>query len=254
MAFELDGWLCGCGYTNAGEARCIMCNAKAPAPVAVASGSRSAADQELPDEDWDRHDWRSYYAPTAASRKVAGGKATRTVLKLILVGIVVQTLATSIAVGRGMPPADAMKVGLFTGLIMYGIEALWVLARSADLGLRPRWSRADAPIALGEGVLVGGGLALALTLAVRLITGQPALDEVVAEMVSEGGLAFVLFGVVPTVVAAPLVEELVFRGFLAVPQPRQESRRGHQRGGVQRRSPELRPVPLLRAAVAWSAP
>jgi len=55
----------------------------------------------------------------------------------------------------------------------------------------------------------------ALVGVLRLVTGHPTLDPATAYLASQGSWGALLLGFVAIVVAAPVVEELVFRGFMA---------------------------------------
>ncbi len=68
-----------------------------------------------------------------------------------------------------------------------------------------------------EGFVVGGGLALLLAAGLRLALalGRPVLDPTAAVLAADGGAGALLLGFLLIVLIGPVVEELVFRGFLA---------------------------------------
>jgi membrane protease YdiL (CAAX protease family) len=194
-------WRCQCGYDNTGRDRCLMCNG--PAPMEFLT------DPTVYEEP--------YVAPPVYGPPVkTGTKANRTVMGIILANLAVQLAEFTYFAGADVPRATAVKTSLFVGLVFYAITAFWVLGRSASLkirpftGLGPRWA-----IGAAEGAVVGGVAAVLLVAALRLITGHPVLDPSTAFLASQGSGLALLLGFVVIVVAAPLVEELVFRGFMA---------------------------------------
>jgi uncharacterized protein len=115
----------------------------------------------------------------------------------------------------GMEGVTAVKFTLLTGVVFFGMCALFVLARSAEIGVRPRMSQGGRLVSIAEGVAIGGGEAIIVTLLVRALMGRPSADESIVGLAAEGTLSLVLFGILLIVVLAPIVEELVFRGFMA---------------------------------------
>jgi membrane protease YdiL (CAAX protease family) len=108
----------------------------------------------------------------------------------------------------------AIRLSLMAGLVFYSVVTLWVLSRSAHLGVRPVITFGRPLTSAAEGAVVGAGLAIVLVAGAFLVAGHPVLDPVAAALTNQGVGAFVV-GVVLIVVVAPVVEELVFRGFLA---------------------------------------
>lgn len=193
-------WRCQCGYGNAGRERCLMCGAPAPDDAQGTTGLHAETDVIVP-----------VTGPTAK----AGRKATRTVYKLIGLNLLVQAVEFGILAAAGVEQADAIRISLFSGLGFYALTAAWVLARSAELGIRPALGRNRAVVGAAEGFIVGGVMALLLFAVLRLATGRPILDPTITLLTAQGSIASLLLGVVLIVIAAPVVEELVFRGFLA---------------------------------------
>jgi membrane protease YdiL (CAAX protease family) len=198
-------WRCAkCDYGNLGRERCLQCGAKAPAEARAAGGLRLDVD------------------PVRTRSADAGRKAGRTVAALIGLNLVFQAVLAGFEIANSMDLASAVRLSLVSGLFFYGACALWVLGRSASLGLRPALGRVGALSGAAEGFVVGGGLALLLAGLLRLALGHPVLDPTSA-VLAAGGAGPLLLGFVLIAVAAPVVEELMFRGFLA------EALRGHGR-------------------------
>src|SRR5919202_1324569 len=124
-------WRCACGYGNAGRDRCLMCGAKAPAELQGTAGLEADAQVVRGRLDGD----------TPETRRTAGRKAGRTVTALILLNLAIQAVEVAIFITTRTPPALAIRISLFSGLFFYGFSTLWVLARSAELGLRPSIGR-----------------------------------------------------------------------------------------------------------------
>jgi hypothetical protein len=192
-------WQCAkCGYGNLGRERCVQCGAKVPADVRALGGLSIDNDR-----------------PPPVRSSVAGRRAGRTVAAIIGLNLALQVVLVGIVVANHMELASAVRLSLVTGLLFYGATALWVLARSATLGLRPVLGRDGALVGGAEGFIVGGGLALLMAALLRLALGHPVLDPTAAVLAGDGALGPLVLGFLLIAVAAPVVEELVFRGFLA---------------------------------------
>ncbi|MGH9278939.1 MAG: lysostaphin resistance A-like protein [Acidimicrobiales bacterium] len=191
-------WQCRCGYENAGRARCMMCGAKAPAEAQDTPGLTADADPDRRDR-----------TPTAK----AGRKATRTVVWIIVANLLITGFELAWFATTDVAPARAVAISFVTGIMFYAVCAVWVNLRSFELGLKAQWGTATARRGIIEGFVVGGGAAVLVTAVLRLALGRPTPDPTASLLASSSVLMLVL-GVVLIVVAAPLVEELVFRGFL----------------------------------------
>ena len=128
-------WRCQCGYGNTGRDRCLMCSCPAPEEIIDSPGLHAEDD--------------FVFVPLSRDpNERAGGRATRTVAAIIGLNVVMQIVMAIAFVAGDVERATAVKVALFSGLAYYAMAALWVLARSASLGLRP-W--------LGKETAVRGG-------------------------------------------------------------------------------------------------
>lgn len=218
MVLSYNGWAtrwrCQCGYDNTGRELCLMCNGPAPAEILDDPGLRAEGDE-------------SFFAPPPVYGPPVktGTKANRTVFGIIAANVVIQVVQFAFFVGADVPRATAVKASLFTGLAFYAISALWVLGRSASLKIRPFTGLGpNAAVGAAEGVVVGGVAAVLLVAGLRLITGHPVLDPSTAFLASQGSWGALFLGFVVIVLAAPIVEELVFRGFMAESYRRHGSR------------------------------
>lgn len=209
-AWELaPRWHCRCGYVNAGFDRCASCGSRDPEKGTRKRSSDPRAMSAL--EAWERPgDGTS--ARTTNAR--VGGKAGRTVAAVVLLNVGISVASVVLAVAGRLQTGEAIRLSLFTGLVFYAVTAMWVRGRAVVLGVRPVVSRGSALTGAAEGAVVGGALAIILVAVARLVAGHPVLDPVASFLVSET-LGPMLIGLFVLVVAAPVVEELVFRGFLA---------------------------------------
>jgi membrane protease YdiL (CAAX protease family) len=204
---DIAVWDCACGYVNAGSTSCAACGA------GMGGGPRDPRGARDPEPGRRGGQAPGTTVPTAA-RSGAGAGAGRTVVGIIGLNIVQQIVLLAIATSQGMEPGAAIRLSLVAGLVFYGIAALWVLARSTVLGVRAATGIEGGLAGAAEGAVVGVGLAVVLVAGARLAAGHPVLDPVAALLTTQGTVAF-LGGALLIAVLAPLVEELVFRGFLA---------------------------------------
>jgi membrane protease YdiL (CAAX protease family) len=108
----------------------------------------------------------------------------------------------------------AIRYAIVTTLAVYAVVALIVLRRVANDGHPLRWrGKASVPTSVVTGLLAGGGLAWFLLHAASA-AGHPGGDSRVALLVSEGDVAHIAAAVLICCVAAPFLEELLFRGLL----------------------------------------
>jgi len=136
------------------------------------------------------------------------------VVATVALNIVQQVVVIALISARRLEAGPAIRLSLLCSLVFYSIVALWVLAGSARLGVRPVLVSGHALTSVAEGAVVGGGLAILLVAGAFLVTGRPVLDPVAAALTNQPVAAFVV-GAVLIALVAPVVEELVFRGFLA---------------------------------------
>jgi|GEM_PF-1909717 len=204
---------CACGYVNAGSARCPSCGAKGPSgPM---SGGRGP-DTRRSDAGWDESRF-AVASPQAGERGPtarAGSKAVWTVVGTVVLNIIQQVVVVVLIAANKLEAGPAIRLSLLSGLVFYSIAAMWVMARSARLGVRPVITSGHALTGAAEGAVVGAGLAIVLVAAAFVVTGHPVLDPVAAAITNQSVGAFIV-GAVLIALVAPVVEELVFRGFLA---------------------------------------
>lgn len=197
-------WRCQCGYGNAGRERCLMCGLPAPAAAQGTSGLTAEADV-LPAK--------------TGPQDAAGKKAGRTVAKIIVLNLILQVFELVIFAVNHVELSTSIRITMLVGLAYYTVCAVWVWGRSAELGVRAvtglRQSGRGILVGAAEGCVVGGVAVLLLFAVLRLVAGRPLLDPTAALLTNQGSILALLVGIVLIAVAAPVVEEFVFRGFLA---------------------------------------
>jgi membrane protease YdiL (CAAX protease family) len=138
---------------------------------------------------------------------------------VIGLGLVFQIVVGGLVASGQMETNKAINVAVWGGFLFYAIVLAVVVPPA--LVTRPRWVIGNRQTATLLGAEVGFGLA-ALVIALNwALLGQPAADPFNTALVSEATVTRVLMAVVYACVAAPVVEELLFRGVVA------ESLRAH---------------------------
>jgi membrane protease YdiL (CAAX protease family) len=206
VQWRASTWTCKCGYANRGSDRCQLCHARPPDEVADRLAAQPV--DEILEEDLKQERRRS---PSVKAGRTAG----RTVVRVIVLNVVVQGLTFGISVSQQIALARAIKLSLFSGLLFYAVVGALVVGRSAELGLRPRLMNGKAWRGVVEGLIVGAGLAAFLTAVLRVVMGHPVLDPTAVLLSSEASVGAAVVGVLVIGLLAPVIEELVFRGFLA---------------------------------------
>jgi membrane protease YdiL (CAAX protease family) len=221
---------CGARLTGA-PSWCPRCLARfdtvAPAPAVRAgtAGARGSVASLAPPAAPPRPPsmYTPYTPPPAASEPApadteAGGHTrsiTPTVVKAILLGVVLQGVVYAISRGLRLDPAPAVALALGLTLAFYLVVFSMVQGRLLDSGVRPIWHIGPPGTALVMGVVVGSlqaGVVVALS---SLLAGHVASDATATIAFAQGGYVRVAVLVLIMVVAAPVVEELLFRGLLA---------------------------------------
>lgn len=139
--------------------------------------------------------------------------AGRTVAALIGLNLVIQVALVIAFVADHVEVATAVRISLLAGLVFYAVAALAVRLWSDSLGIHAHAGLEHGLVAAAEGVVVGAGAAALLSALLRVFFGRPLPDPLSAALAA-GGVGWLLAGAAMVAVLAPLVEELVFRGFL----------------------------------------
>jgi membrane protease YdiL (CAAX protease family) len=115
-------------------------------------------------------------------------------------------------------PATLIRNGLLITFGFYVFVGAVVVARAQKVAFRPVWTEGDPTDSLLHGLLLGGGVGFGLLVLTNLASGRLTADPGITQLVSERTPVRILAAVLLACVAAPWVEELLFRGLLAESQ------------------------------------
>jgi membrane protease YdiL (CAAX protease family) len=127
---------------------------------------------------------------------------------------VVQGFALGITIAQHLAPTAALRLSLGVAVVFYLLTSLWVIGRAATLRVRPVWVIGAARSAIAIGLLAGAAAALGISILARLAAGHTVVDPFAGLLVDASPGAFVI-GAIVIAGVAPVVEEFIFRGFLA---------------------------------------
>src|SRR5688572_25908411 len=210
-----------CSATLYGDAEwCLQCFTPVRVPALVGSGGQivqHVARSAL------QNDVVSAWAPAAPaapvpmpiSAKQAEGRVAGPRGLILAIGFLFQVGAYAYSRWGNAEPSQVINVGMWVTLGFYGVVLAIVAGTSRRVDFLPLWSRGHT----GEGVAVGvfGGVVTAavVLLLLRGADGRLQVAPDVKFALGDATLLHVLLAVAVLVVAAPVVEELLFRGFVA---------------------------------------
>jgi membrane protease YdiL (CAAX protease family) len=161
--------------------------------------------------------------PTGAPPVPERGLSRRAlVLTLVAIGVgaVAMGVSTSLAHDTSLSPATYLRYALVLTLGVYAVVGVLVVTQITP-SVRLRWHDGSPALGVAIGLLVGGGLSAALLAAVSAAAGHLSPDPRIVTLMSEGDAPHVIATVLISCAAAPLIEEVLFRGLLL------ESQRSH---------------------------
>jgi len=135
------------------------------------------------------------------------------------VGAVMMGVSYLLSENHSISPASYLRYAMVLTLALYAVVGLLVVTQITP-SVRLRWHDGKPALGVAIGLLVGGGLSALLLLAVSSAAGHLDPDPRIVLLMSEGDAAHVIATVLITCAAAPLIEEVLFRGLLL------ESQRG----------------------------
>lgn len=141
-------------------------------------------------------------------------RVTATAVAAIALGALVNIAAFAVTQSGTVEASTAIRIALWATLGFYGIVAALVVSRAQRVAFRPLWTRGDPGVAVLAGAVTGLGMAVAVFGLVRLATGEVAVDGAIALIVSERTVVRVGAALLIAVVAAPVIEEFLFRGLV----------------------------------------
>jgi membrane protease YdiL (CAAX protease family) len=137
------------------------------------------------------------------------------VLTVVAIAVGALAMAVSYLLGQDqhIAPATYLRYAIVLTLAVYGVVGILVVTQITP-SVRLRWSDGQPAMGVAIGLLVGGGLSLLLLLLVSAATGHLDPDPRIVLLMSEGDAPHVIAAVLISCIAAPLVEEVLFRGLL----------------------------------------
>lgn len=155
--------------------------------------------------------------PKASTTSSAAAPLPQRAVVLTVVAIAVGALAMGVSYLLGqdqnLAPATYLRYAIVLTLAVYGVVGVMVVTQITPR-VRLRWSDGQPAMGVAIGLLVGGGLSLILLLLVSAATGHLDPDPRIVLLMSEGDAPHVVAAILISCLAAPLVEEVLFRGLL----------------------------------------
>jgi membrane protease YdiL (CAAX protease family) len=200
-------WVCACGYANVDGGRCDLCGKPAAGAVKTATVLRAPRAPE------------AGAAPPLYARRATGATPLYAppALVILVIAVVGGNYAYQhgvVALLKGKSLDVALLASLLCGLLFY--MATWIVASTVGRAVRvaPAWHRSRVQALLAG--LGAGAVAAAFGAAVAFSSnGRAALDPTAVLLIDDGRWVALLVGVLVIAVAAPVVEEYVFRGLVA---------------------------------------
>lgn len=153
---------------------------------------------------------------------------------LAMVGLGVLTTIGLYAWGssRHLEPNRLIVDGLYGTVALYALVAFLVVQKARRVAFRPLWVDGDPNEVLVRGIASGAGLAVIVLVLARLATGHLQGDVGITAILAEQSLPRTLAVIAIACVAAPWVEELLFRGLLAESWRERGIRQAAQLSGI----------------------
>jgi membrane protease YdiL (CAAX protease family) len=130
-------------------------------------------------------------------------------------GVVLQVVAYVLTKALHLQAPTAVALGLGLVLAFYLLVLSLVQGRLFDSEVKPVWHVGSPGTGVVVGVGVGAALAFLIVAANSALAGHLTSDSTAMMVFAQGGLVRIGVLVLVTVVCAPFIEELLFRGLLA---------------------------------------
>ena len=186
----------------------------APPPPPTVDPSESSFFVRAHTAPWGHHP-RSAVAAPVETGAAPTGQGTAMAVAVILLNVLVQGGTYGLERAGRIQPDTAVSIGLWVGLVFYGVAFLLARAGAAATRVRPRWTVGDPATATWVGLGAGAAASVVVLGLQSLATHQLVGDPMVRLVVSDGGMSRILAAVLLFVGVGPVVEELVFRAVLA---------------------------------------
>jgi membrane protease YdiL (CAAX protease family) len=143
----------------------------------------------------------------------ARSRIVKTVAASIGLGLVV-LIVSLVTDDSNADVARRLTIGMALTVVLYGVVSLLVGLRLDAKVIRPRLVEGPVGRAIAMGLLCGAGAGIAVGALVSLLSGELTSDQDMVAIASEHLWVPTLAVVFIAVIAAPLIEEMLFRGLL----------------------------------------
>jgi membrane protease YdiL (CAAX protease family) len=151
--------------------------------------------------------------PTLDDGRILDRRALRLVVVSIGLGVVMQIVALALAHVKSLEPETLIRYDIVLTLGLYAAVTV-LIVRQITPSVRLRWGEGPLFMRIAVGAVVGVVISLALLGLVSAASGHLQSDPRIMLLMSEGDPTHILVAVFLTCLAAPLVEETLFRGLL----------------------------------------
>jgi membrane protease YdiL (CAAX protease family) len=154
---------------------------------------------------------------TEADARLDGRLLDKRALRLVAIAIglggVMQVAGLLIGKDTHLEPSVLIAIDIVMTLAFYGVVGAMVVFQITP-NIRLRWGDGSLVVRLLTGLVLGAGLSGLLLAVVSAAVGHLSPDPRFLVLMSEGDVTHIALVVLLTCVAAPLVEETLFRGLL----------------------------------------
>ncbi|MBW3669619.1 MAG: CPBP family intramembrane metalloprotease [Actinobacteria bacterium] len=159
-------------------------------------------------------DQNDVVAANVASAKADEGRVAKPLALILLLGFLVQVALGAYSATSNSPVADQIRTGQWVILAFYAVVFAVVVRMAREVDFLPLWSRGPTAENIAIGAFKGVLVATAVLLLVSLAVGHVQVAPSVKWELGDATLFSVVLALLGLVVAAPVVEELLFRGFV----------------------------------------
>ena len=161
---------------------------------------------------WRPPAWDVEQPPAAPNRIANASLSTVLVLLAIGTGAAANWIVTHVVAKRSSNASDFIDDALTLNVLVYVVVAVLVVLFIHRTQFELVWHRGEPLKSVGFGIARGALMATLVSLAVWGASGQVQGDPRFRDLLSENNGVRILFMIVLVVIAAPLVEETLFRG------------------------------------------
>jgi membrane protease YdiL (CAAX protease family) len=141
-------------------------------------------------------------------------RAVRTAIGVIGLGLAYQIVMFALGRVGTVEPSTTIRLSLYGACAFYVLVGVVVVSQAQHVTFRPAWTEGDSTMAGVVGAATGVAVGAGVLFLSRLAAGHVVVDQRIALIVSERSITRIAAAILIAVVAAPLVEELLFRGLV----------------------------------------